>query len=128
MSYGRECANNAISDLHDQEIEDYKLYVQPAIPSEQRQAQVKRDQLRFKLSKKKCNLFFKNFPAHYKEENIRDIFSQFGEIESIKILSNSEYAQTGGKPQGLKGFVCFKQFDQALNARNNLHNKNLEGV
>ena len=126
MSYGRTCANNAVADLHDQEIEGLKLYVQPAIPSEERQAQIKREQFRFKLSKKKCNLFFKNFPAHFKQENILEIFSPYGEVESIKILSNPESA--GDKPRGLMGFVCFKQFDQASNARNNLHNKNLLGV
>jgi hypothetical protein len=43
MSYGSTCANNAVADLHDQEIEGLKLYVQPAIPSEERQAQIKRE-------------------------------------------------------------------------------------
>ena len=43
MSYGNTCANNAVADLHDQEIEGLKLYVQPAIPSEERQAQIKRE-------------------------------------------------------------------------------------
>jgi len=68
--HGREAANRAISDLHDKEVDGFKLYVQQAIPAEQRQAQVLRDQIRFKNSKKKCNLFVKNFPASYTKDRL----------------------------------------------------------
>jgi polyadenylate-binding protein len=60
-TYGYACAQAAIVDLHDKELDGYKLYVQAALPLEQRQAQVFREQQRFKNSKKKCNLFVKGF-------------------------------------------------------------------
>jgi RNA recognition motif-containing protein len=71
--------------MHEQEIEGLKIYVQPALPAEQRLAQVKREQLRFKNSKKKCNLFVKNFPNTYTVENIRELFGTYGGIQSIRI-------------------------------------------
>lgn len=89
-TYGPECAQRAVNDLHDKEIDGFKLYVQPALPAPQRQAQVLREQQRFKNSKKKCNLFVKGFPSTFTEENLRAIFGQFGEIESIRILPTQD--------------------------------------
>ena len=43
-TYGPECAQRAVNDLHDKEIDGFKLYVQPALPAPQRQAQVLREQ------------------------------------------------------------------------------------
>jgi len=85
-TYGPKCAENAVADLHDKEFDGFKIYVQPAVPLEQRQAQVQREQQRFKNSKKKCNLFVKGFPQQYQKENLEALFGQFGEIESVKII------------------------------------------
>ena len=57
--YGPKCADTAVKELHDKEFDGQKLYVQPAIPKEEREAQVLRELTRFKNSKKKCNLFVK---------------------------------------------------------------------
>jgi RNA recognition motif-containing protein len=57
--YGPKCADTAVKELHDKEFDGFKLYVQPAIPKEERKAQVLRELTRFKNSKKKCNLFVK---------------------------------------------------------------------
>jgi len=43
-NYGPECAMNAVNDLHDKEIDGFKVYVQLALPQAQRQAQVLREQ------------------------------------------------------------------------------------
>jgi hypothetical protein len=43
-NYGPDCAQRAVNDLHDKEIDGFKLYVQPALPAPQRQAQVLREQ------------------------------------------------------------------------------------
>ena len=37
-TYGAECAQRAVNDLHDKEIDGFKLYVQAALPASQRQA------------------------------------------------------------------------------------------
>ena len=70
-SYGPECADRAVLDRHLKEIdgdEGHLLYVQPALPRPLRQAQVAREQTRFKNSKKKCNLFVKNFPNNFEDK------------------------------------------------------------
>jgi polyadenylate-binding protein len=80
-----------------------------------------REQQRFKNSKKKCNLFVKNFPAEFKEDDLRPTFAQFGEIESIKILPTHD-----GQPS-TRAFVCFKQPDSAALARQRLHTAIING-
>lgn len=128
-AYGPECANKAVTDLNDKELDGYKIYVQPAVPAPLRQAQVKHEQFRFKNSKKKCNLFVKNFPSSFNEEKLREIFGQYGEIESIMIINKDEAVTEGGSPNraGGRAFVCFKQPDQAMTARSHLHNYNIDG-
>ena len=126
-TYGPACAEKAVADLHDKDIEGnegQKIYVQPAIPSDQRQAQVQREQQRFKNSKKKCNLFVKNFPNEYTEENLRELFGKFGVIESIKI---SKSKPEENKQFGARAFVCFQSPDSAQQARANLHQQNIDG-
>jgi RNA recognition motif-containing protein len=54
---------------------------------------------KFKNSKKRCNLYVKNFPPGTKSIELENLFAQFGPIESIKIFPNEE--------QGLYAFVCF---------------------
>ncbi len=125
-SVGPIAAGKAVEDLHDKEFNGLKLYVQPALPQDQRQAQVIRDQQRFKNSKKKCNLFIKGFPITFTEEQIRQLFSPYGEIESVKIIASKDETGTS-KNFGSRAFVCFKQPDSAANARAHLHQYNIEG-
>jgi RNA recognition motif-containing protein len=63
----------------------------------------------------------KGFPSIYTEENLRIIFGNFGEIESIRILPTQD-----GQPSS-RAFVCFKQPDVAATARSNLHNHPIDG-
>jgi RNA recognition motif-containing protein len=95
--------------------------VQPALTAIQRQVVIQREQQRFKNSKKKCNLFVKNFPEGFSVEELRPHFARFGEIESIKILPSHD-----GQPS-TRAFVCFKQPDCAAYARANLHGSALNG-
>lgn len=83
--HGPQAAQKAIADLHDAEIEGHKLYVQYALPLEQRQAQIRQEVLRYKNSKKRCNLFVKGFPGDFTEEKLRALFGQCGEIESVRV-------------------------------------------
>jgi polyadenylate-binding protein len=119
-AYGPECANRAVEDLHDKELDGFKIYVQPALPADQRQAQVYKEQQRFKNSKKKCNLFVKGFPATYSSDDLKNLFSQFGDIESVKILPTTE-GQVASR-----AFVCFKTPDSAAQARARLHQQTID--
>jgi len=118
-NHGRQAADRAVTDLHDKELEGHKLYVQPAIPADQRQAKVLSDQIRFKNSKKKCNLFVKNFPASYTKDHLHKLFSECGEIESIKVIDGTA---EDGRTHGVRAFICYKMPDAAAQARNRFHN------
>ena len=114
-------AEKAVQELNDKEVDGCKLYVQPALTAIQRQGVIQREQQRFKNSKKKCNLFVKNFPVEFGIEDLRPHFARYGEIESIKILPTHD-----GQPS-TRAFICFKQPDSAAYARGNLHGSPLNG-
>jgi len=82
---------------------------------------IRREQQRFKNSKKKCNLFVKNFPPEFNEENLAQHFQEFGEIESVKILP------THDNQPSCRAFICFKQPDSAAIARAKLHGSTVHG-
>ena len=60
------------------------------------------------------NLFVKNFPNSWTEDNLRDLFKTFGEIENIKLGDRS---RTTGNAYA---FVCFKEPTDAAKAKQNL--------
>ncbi len=60
--YGPRCAQAAINSLNDKEINDQKLYVRYAMKRADREVEKKREALKYKTSKKRCNLYVKNFP------------------------------------------------------------------
>lgn len=114
--YGPMCAGKAIEALHGRDIEieedkgkkTYKLYVSQALPKPQRELARVRDTFNYKKSKKRCNLYVKGFDPRSTADDLRQLFSPFGEIESIKILPNSNFACA---------FICFKTPDQAQRAK-----------
>lgn len=63
----------------------------------------------------------KNFPPEFTDENLRQLFGDHGEIESVKILPTHE-----GQPS-CRAFVCFKQPDSAALARSKLHQQIFQG-
>lgn len=74
--------------------------------------------LKYKNSKKRCNLYVKNFPPKTTEEELRKRFEEFGDIESLKMFGND-------KGENVYAFVCFKTPDQASVAKQGLHNQTL---
>ena len=117
--YGPACAAKAIEALNEKDIDGSKLVVRCALSKLERDAEKKRETIRYKTSKKRCNLFVKNFPATWKKEQIEKLFAQFGEIEKVRLDQ--------GKSGNAFAFVCFKEPNDAAKAKQNLHNHNLEG-
>lgn len=69
--YGPQCAQKAILNMNDFEIvPGVKLTVRPALKPAERKAEKERDTIRYKASKKRCNLFVKNFPKSWGEVNL----------------------------------------------------------
>lgn len=98
LQYGFVCFENpekaqiCVKELHDKTIGDATkpLYCQEALKKDQRKAQLAREQQKFKNSKKRCNLYVKNFPADTTEERLRQVFGEFGDIESLKLYKNDK--------------------------------------
>lgn len=84
-----------------------------------RDLEKKKDMLRFKNSKKRCNLYVKNFPPTTTKEQLEELFGQQGEIESVKLM-----VKEGEPPYA---FVCYKNPEHASNAKAKLQNSNLNG-
>lgn len=117
--YGPECAIKAIENLSGRDIgENMKLYVRHAMKKSEREIEKTRDSLRYKTSKKRCNLYVKNFPNQWPKEELENLFQQFGEIENIKLEKgrNGSYA-----------FICYKQPDSAAVAKSTLNNSTYDG-
>jgi len=93
--------------------------VKEALKKDQRDAEKKKDMMRFKNSKKRCNLHVKNFPPATTKEQLEQLFGQHGEIESVKLMPKEGEAQYA--------FVCYKSPESASNAKAKLHGYNLDG-
>ena len=85
-AYGPECALKAIAELHGQTVEDHTLYVKAALKKGERELEKKKDMMRFKNSKKRCNLHVKNFKPETTKQQLEELFGQHGEIESVKLM------------------------------------------
>jgi len=123
--YGPECCQNAITELNgrvlgkDAKGQEIKLYIRHALKKAERQIEKTRETIRYKASKKRCNLYVKNFPTNWTQEDLTNLFQQYGEIEKVRL----EKGQTGNS----YAFVCFKQPDAAATAKQTLHNQTYDG-
>lgn len=84
--YGADAALKACETMHDKEIDGVKLYVKEALKSQDREFEKKKEMLRYKNSKKRCNLYVKNFPFDTTEENLMELFKAHGELEKVKVF------------------------------------------
>lgn len=107
--YGPKCAQRAVDQENEKEYDGQKIYVKEALKKVDREAEKRREQLRFKNSKKRCNLYVKNFPPTTTEAELRTYFEKYGDIESIKLLPK--------EGEALYAFVCYKQPDSAALAK-----------
>jgi len=118
--YGPRCAQLAVEKLNGESMvngillpDNKKLYVKEALKRTDREAERLRETIKYKSSKKRCNLYVKGFPETMTEDELRNLFSQYGEIESLKMHPPNE-------PKKLYAFVCFKKPDEASSAKESL--------
>lgn len=62
------------------------LYVRQALKKNDRDQEIKRVTDKFRNSMIKYNLYFKNVPLESTEEELKEFFSLFGEIKSLKLM------------------------------------------
>jgi RNA recognition motif-containing protein len=118
-SVGPESANRAVEQEHDKVYEGQAIYVKEALKKNERDQEKRREQLRFKNSKKRCNLYVKNFPPNTTEPQLREFFQRYGDIESIKLFPK--------EGEALYAFVCYKSPDHAALARQQLNMQTFNG-
>lgn len=123
--YGPECAERAVCELHNaEEVNGIKLekrlYVKEALPAAEREAERKRDTIKYKNSKKRCNLYVKGFPEEITEEQLKQVFEAHGEVESVRL-------HPVDKARKHSAFVCFKKPDEASSAKEKLHGSAMGG-
>jgi len=98
-----------------------KLYVRQALNKTQRAQEKLMDTIRYKGSKKRLNLYVKNFPNNWTEEDLTTVFSDGGkrEIENVRL----EKGASGNS----HAFVCFKHPEACADAKVQLSNQTFEG-
>ena len=80
--YGPRCASEAVAGLNGQVVingaplpDNKKLYVKEALKRMEREAERLRELIKYKSSKKRCNLYVKGFPETMTEDQLRTLFS-----------------------------------------------------
>lgn len=118
--YGPKCAAEAVAKLNGESQingvpipDNKKLYVKEALKKTDREAERLRETIKYKSSKKRCNLYVKGFPDTMQEEDLRKLFATYGEIESLRM-------HPPGEVKKLYAFVCFKKPDEASSAKENI--------
>ena len=86
---------------------------------------------KYKTINKDCNIFIKSFPKSYTENEIRNLFEEFGQISSLIVpkavddqinLNNSEFRNKG------YALVCFDKKESAEEAIKKMNNKQIDNV
>ncbi|KEG07499.1 polyadenylate-binding protein 1, partial [Trypanosoma grayi] len=117
-------AVKAIEAFHDQVVEGVtppgeKLYVQRAQPRSERLIALR--QRYMQCQSLGNNLYIRNFDPDFTEENLRELFKEYGEIRSCRVM-----ADANGNSRGF-GFVSFENADQANAALREMNGRMLNG-
>ncbi|CAI2360803.1 unnamed protein product [Moneuplotes crassus] len=102
----KELLDKAIEELNGKELEGETISI------ERYNKDIKRDT-------KFNNLYVRGFGESFTEEDLKNLFSPYGELGSVKLMTDEE-----GKSK-LFGFVCFVESEPALKAAEEMNNKDL---
>ena len=93
--YGPKCAEKAYEEMNGKLLPgaEKPLYVSPGMKKAERIKAIQHEATKFKTSKKRCNLFVKNFSDNTTEDELRQLFGNFGQIESLKVFYPTESAE-----------------------------------
>ena len=109
-----DAANNAIEKVNGMLLDGKKVFVGKFIPRNQREKQIGDAASRF------TNVYVKNFGDNLDSDKLNEIFSQFGEIISARVMED------GSKSKGF-GFVAYKDHESAERAVNEMNEKEVPG-
>jgi polyadenylate-binding protein len=117
-------AVKAVAGLNDKEIsgltaQGEKLYVSRAQHRSERLIELRQKYLQ--RQSRGNNLYVRNFDPTFTEENLRDLFKNYGAIKSCKVMTDEK-----GNPRGF-GFVLFENAEDANTALRELNGRMLNG-
>jgi len=103
--------------------EDHLIFVSRAMTKSEREQMLK---AKFKSGKtgneaSGVNLYIKNLPDDVSDGELKNMFAQFGEITSARVMVDANKRSKGF------GFVCYKSPDEATRAVSDMHLKTIQG-
>lgn len=111
-----ESAKKAIDKVNGMLLNGKKVYVGKFIPRIEREKQLGEKAKLF------TNVYVKNFKRDFNDDNLREIFAQFGNITSSIVMKNSDGSSK------CFGFVAFDNPKSAENAVKEVHNKEINAL
>lgn len=104
-------ALKATENLNGREIEGLTISCGRAMTKAERQKEIEKQSEKWRRANyekyKGRNLYVRNFDENVNDEELKEIFSQFGELESVKVMRDKD-----GNSRKF-GFVCYQTPEQA---------------
>ncbi|EES12460.1 polyadenylate-binding protein 2 [Sorghum bicolor] len=120
-----DAASRAVQELNGKKINDKEWYVGRAQKKSEREMELKR---RFEQSLKDAadkyqglNLYLKNLDDSIGDDQLRELFSNFGKITSYKVMRDQNGLSKGS------GFVAFSTREEASQALTEMNGKMISG-
>ncbi|KAI5940508.1 Polyadenylate-binding protein 1-like [Manis javanica] len=110
-----EAAQQAISTMNGMLLNDRKVFVDHFKSRRERAAELGARAMEF------TNVYVKNFRGDVDEQGLRDLFSQFGKMLSVKVMRDDS-----GHSRGF-GFVNFEKHEEAQKAVMDMNGKEVSG-
>ncbi|XP_040823189.1 polyadenylate-binding protein 4-like [Ochotona curzoniae] len=108
-------ADRAIEEMNGKFLKDCKVFVGRFKNRRDREAELRNNASEF------TNVYIKNFGDDMDDERLRDIFSKYGRIVSVKVMTNPY-----GKSRGF-GFVSFDSHEAAKRAVEEMNGEDING-
>ncbi|KAL1786984.1 polyadenylate-binding protein 1-like [Sigmodon hispidus] len=110
-----EAAQKAINTMNGMLLNDRKVFVGHFKSRQKREAELGARALGF------TNIYVKNLHVDMDEKGLQDLFSQFGKMQSVKVMRDSN-----GQSRGF-GFVNFEKHEEAQKAVDHMNGKDVSG-
>lgn len=69
---------------------DLGLFACKALKKEDRIQEIRKQTERYKKSMARFNLYVKNIPVHTSDEELKQFFSAFGDVNNVKVMQDSK--------------------------------------
>ncbi|CAO2577833.1 Polyadenylate-binding protein 1-like [Lemmus lemmus] len=110
-----EAAQKAINTMNGMLLNDRKVFVGHFKSRQKREAELGARALGF------TNIYVKNLHVDMDEQGLQDLFSQFGNMQSVKVMRDNN-----GQSRGF-GFVNFEKHEEAQKAVDHMNGKDVSG-